>query len=294
MSKSDKHIDRTSFIILFVLSVIWGCSFILIKKALLAFHPVQAASMRLGVSALTFLPILIYHRKDIDFSKWFKFLLVGLTGSGIPAFMFSIAQTKLASSVSGMLNSLTPIWTLIVGFLIFKIEFSRTKLIGVFIGFLGALSLIIFNSDTSGTNDNLWYASLVVIATLCYGTSVNMVQAFFKGTKPIIISAMSFFLTGVPAVIYLIVSNIGHTITTHPQGYYSLGAVTLLSIFGTVIASILFYYLVQKTSAIFASTVTYMMPFMAILVGVLDGEPFLFVHLIGMALILVGVYLSKK
>jgi drug/metabolite transporter (DMT)-like permease len=292
--KTDQKVDRTSFIILFVLSVIWGCSFILIKKALIAFEPTQAASMRLAISAMTFLPIIIFNRKEIDFSKWFKFLLVGLTGSGIPAFMFSIAQTKLASNVSGMLNSLTPLWTLIVGFLVFKISFSRTKLLGVFIGFLGALSLILLNNKTGGGNENLWYAGLVVIATLCYGTSVNMVQAFFAGTKPVIISAMSFFLVGIPAIVYLALTNIVETITTHPDGFYSLGAVAILSVFGTVIASILFYYLVQKTSAIFASTVTYMMPFMAILVGVLDGEPFLLVHLIGMALILIGVYLSKK
>jgi drug/metabolite transporter (DMT)-like permease len=291
---SEKKIDTSSFVILFALSIIWGFSFILIKKALISFTPIQAACLRLAISSLTFLPIVYYHRKDIQWNKWLKFLMVGLTGSGIPAFMFSMAQTKLSSSVAGMLNSLTPIWTLLVGFLIFKIQFTKTKLIGVFVGFLGALSLILMNNNGSGSNSNLWFSFLVVIATLCYGSSVNMVQAFFSGTKPILISAMSFFLTGIPAIIYLFATDIGSTIQSQPQGYYSLGAVTILSIFGTVLASIMFYYLVQKTSAIFASTVTYMMPFMAIIIGVLDGEPFMMMHLVGMALILVGVYLTKK
>lgn len=291
--EAEQKIDRSSFVLLFALSFIWGFSFILIKKALISFTPIQAASLRLAISSLTFLPIVYWHRRDIQWSKWLKFLLVGLTGSGIPAFMFSLAQTRLSSSVAGMLNSLTPIWTLLVGFLIFKIQFTKTKLIGVFVGFLGALSLILMNNK-GGSNSNLWFSLLIVIATLCYGTSVNMVQAFFRGTKPIVISAMSFFLTGIPAVIYLIATDIGSVVQSQPHGYYSLGAVTLLSIFGTVLASIMFYYLVQKTSAIFASTVTYMMPFMAIVVGVMDGEPFMMMHLVGMALILVGVYLTKK
>lgn len=275
--------------------MIWGFSFILIKKVLIAFEPKQAACLRLSISALTFLPIILWNLKSINFKDWFKFLIVGATGSGIPAFLFSTAQTKLTSSVSGMLNSLTPIWTLIVGFLVFGLRFNKFKIWGVIAGFAGALVLIKASSSHSpGQESNFWYAALILVATLCYGTSVNIVQALFKGTKPIIISAMSFFLTGIPAIAYLFMTDIGHTISTHPDAMYSLGAVALLSVFGTVIASILFYYLVQRTSAIFASMVTYIMPVISTIVGVFDGEPLMMLHIVGMCFILVGVYLTKK
>lgn len=286
--------DKISYALLILLGVIWGFSFILIKKVLIAFEPKQAACLRLTISALTFLPIILWNFKSINFRDWFKFLIVGATGSGIPAFLFSTAQTRLTSSVSGMLNSLTPIWTLIVGFLVFGLRFNKFKIWGVVAGFTGALVLMKASNPDDGHSSNLWYSALILIATLCYGTSVNIVQAFFKGTKPIIISAMSFFLIGVPAFVYLLTTDIWSIINMHPDAMYSLGAVTMLSIFGTVIASILFYYLVQRTSAIFASMVTYIMPVISTFVGVLDGEPLMTLHIFGMCIILIGVYLTKK
>ncbi len=276
-----------------VLSIIWGCSFILIKKSLVAFHPVQLACLRLGISAIAFSPLVYWHRHEINWNQWLRFIAVGLTGSGIPAFLFFFAQTQISSSVAGLLNSLTPIWTLVIGIFIFKLSFNRLKLIGVMLGFLGATSLILLGSkDTLGGNP--LFGILIVVATICYASSVNMVQAFFGNTKPIIISSMSFFLIGPPALIYLLFSDFKEVLVTNPDAPYALGAVALLSLMGTVLASIVFYNLVQRTSAIFASTVTYLMPVIAIFWGIADGETISFLHISGMATILIGVYITKK
>jgi drug/metabolite transporter (DMT)-like permease len=142
----EKQISARHFVILGVLSLVWGSSFILIKKALIAFHPFDLACMRLGVSAIAFTPVIIYHRKRIPWKRWKLFLTIGLTGSGIPAFMYFLAQTNINSMVSGLLNSLTPIWTLIIGIIIFKNQMDKFKTIGVAIGFIGADQMLIFGT----------------------------------------------------------------------------------------------------------------------------------------------------
>jgi drug/metabolite transporter (DMT)-like permease len=285
--------DNKAWAILIFLSLVWGCSFILIKKALISFDPVQVACLRLGISSLAFTPLVIQYRKEIPWNQWVKFLAIGLTGSGIPAFLFSFAQTQLSSSVAGLLNSLTPIWTLVLGILIFRLKFTKIQLAGVIIGFLGASALILLGNK-SVLGGNPMYGLLIILATICYASSVNMVQAFFTGTKPIIISSMSFFLIGPPAWLYLLFSDFTEVISSDPTTLYSLGAVVLLSLFGTVMASILFYYMVQRTSAVFGSTVTYLMPIVALFWGILDGEVISFLHFMGMATILTGVYITKK
>jgi drug/metabolite transporter (DMT)-like permease len=287
-----KPIDNTSWTILLFLSLVWGCSFILIKKSLLAFDPVQLACLRLGISSIAFAPIVFWHRKDIDWSQWPKFVAVGLTGSGIPAFLFSFAQTQISSSVAGLLNSLTPIWTLVIGIFIFKLTFNKTKLIGVILGFVGAASLILLGSEKS-LGGNPMYGILIMFTTICYGSSVNMVQTFFNKTKPII-SSMSFFLIGPPALIYVFFTDFTDVMVSHQDAWFSLGSVTLLSLMGTVMASILFYNLVQRTNAVFASTVTYLMPIVALIWGLIDNEPVTLLHIAGMSTILVGVYITKK
>lgn len=288
-----QKIHQSSWGILIFLSVLWGCSFILIKKALISFDPVQLGCLRLGISSLAFTPIVWWHKHEIDWKKLPLFIAVGLTGSGIPAFLFSYAQTQVSSSLAGLLNSLTPIWTLIIGIFLFRLKFSNIKLIGVIIGFIGAGMLILLgNGSISGGIQ--WYGLLIVIATICYGSSVNMVQAFFGQTKPVIISSMSFFVLGFPAWVWLFTTDFVHILMDDERAWYSMGAVVFLSLFGTVLASMIFYNLVQKTSAVFASTVTYLMPIVALLWGIWDGESVTILHFAGLALILAGVYFTKK
>lgn len=289
----EKPIELRSYFILFVLSLVWGSSFILIKKALIAFEPDDLACMRIAISALAFTPILILKRKKIPWKDWKLFLAVGLTGSGIPAFMYFIAQTNINSTVSGLLNSLTPIWTLIIGIIVFKNRMDMSKIAGVIIGFVGA-SLLILVGESEGSNANLWYGLFVVLGTLCYGMSGNLVKHYFQNVDSLIISATSFFLIGVPALIYLLFNGSLTSITWTSDHTYSFGAVLILSLFGTVLATIAFYKLIQETTAVFGSSVAYLMPLVAMGWGFLDGEPIGLVIVLSMLLILGGVYLIRK
>jgi len=291
--KTENSVDNLSWGILVFLSLVWGCSFILIKKSLISFDPVQLGCLRLGISSVAFAPIVWWHRQNIIWGDWKKFLAIGLTGSGIPAFLFAFAQTEISSSIAGLLNSLTPIWTLLIGIYLFKLRFTSTKLVGIIFGFIGASTLILLGSEKI-FGGNPAYGLLIIVATICYGSSVNMVQGFFSNTKPIIISSMSFFMIGLPAWIWLFTTDFVHVMKTDESALFSFGSVLLLSLFGTVLASILFYHLVQKTSAVFGSTVTYIMPIVALFWGFADGEVISFLHVLGMSLILFGVYITKR
>jgi drug/metabolite transporter (DMT)-like permease len=289
----EKPIELKSIFILLALSLVWGSSFILIKKALIAFDPIDLACMRISISAIAFTPIIYLQRKKIPWKDWKLFLGVGLTGSGIPAFMYFIAQTNINSTVSGLLNSLTPIWTLIIGILIFKNKMDASKSIGVLIGFLGAALLMLFGK-AEGENTNLWYGLFVVLGTLCYGVSGNMVKHYFQNVKSLIISATSFFLIGPPAIGYLIYKGTLTNIEWNQVQVYSFGAVLILSLVGTVLATIIFYKLIQDTNAVFGSSVAYIMPLVAMGWGFIDGEPIGLIVLMSLMLILAGVYLIKK
>jgi len=289
----EKPIELKSYFILLALSLVWGSSFILIKKALIAFHPVDLACMRIAISAIAFAPILYIKRKAIPWKDWKLFLAVGLTGSGIPAFMYFIAQTNINSTVSGLLNSLTPIWTLIIGIIVFKNRMVLSQIVGVFIGFLGA-SFLILLGESDGSNKNLWFGLFVVLGTLCYGMSGNLVKHYFQNVDSIIISAVSFCLIGLPAIGYLTYSEALFDLSWTSEQVYSFGAVLILSLVGTVLATIAFYRLIQETTAVFGSSVAYLMPLVAMGWGFLDGEPIGIVILLSMVLILTGVYLIKK
>lgn len=282
-----------AYSILIFLSLVWGSSFILIKKALIAFDPIEVACLRISISSIAFVPFLLWQLKNVDWSQWKYFLLVGLTGSGIPAFMYAIAQTQISSTMSGVLNSLTPIFTLIVSIFIYKNPFNLNKVQGVLLGFIGATMLFVLG-DNGSTGSNQWYGLFVVMGTFCYGFSSNIVQHNLTGIRSLIISAVSFCMIGPPALAYLCTTDIYSNIITHEYGLQSLGAIVFLALAGTVMASILFYYLVQVTDAVFGSTVAFIMPIVAIIWGIFDGEIFLITDFIGMILILGGVYMIKK
>jgi drug/metabolite transporter (DMT)-like permease len=289
----EKPIELKSFFILLALSLVWGSSFILIKKALIAFDPIELACMRISISALAFTPVIYFQRNKIPWNEWKLFLAIGLTGSGIPAFMYFLAQTNINSTASGLLNSLTPIWTLIIGIIIFKNRMDASKTIGVVIGFLGAALLMILG-ESEGENNNLWYGLFVVFGTLCYGMSGNLVKHYFQNVRSIIISATSFFMIGPPAIGYLLYKGTLTQIEWNQDQIYSIGAIVLLSLVGTVLATIIFYKLIQDTNAVFGSSVAYLMPIVAMGWGFIDGESIGLVVILSMLLILTGVYLIKK
>ena len=287
----NKSIEWLNWAVLIFLAIIWGTSFILIKKALIAYSDYQVASLRIAISSLAFLPVIIWEFRKINWKKWQKFLVVGLTGSGIPPFLFSAAQTEISSSLAGALNSMTSIFTLFVAVLFFNQKWSGSKALGVFLGFIGAGFIIIYNNKLEG---DFFYAMLIVVATLLYGFNGNMIKWFFDDENPLHISAMSIGLLGPAALTILFSTDFLEVTQHHPEAMYSLGSVTLLALFSTVISSVIFFRLIQRTNAVFASTVTYLIPFIAVIWGLLDGESFNLLYLASLILILVGIYLTRK
>lgn len=290
---TQTSLSPKSYLILFVLAVIWGSSFILIKKALLAFDPMHLAAMRLLVAGTAFVPILALQWKKIDWSLWPKFLIVSITGSGLPAFMFFIAQTEISSSVSGLLNSLTPIWTLLIGVVLFRLPFELWKLSGVLLGLVGTVILITYGNEV-GIQGNLWYCGFVIVATVCYGISVNVVKAYLQEVPSLVISSVTLVFSALLSFIYLCTTDVVASLTGTEAMWYSLWSLIILALASTFFATILFYRLVKDTNAIFASTITYLIPIVAFVWGWWDGEPLTLLHLLGMALIMLGVYVIKK
>ena len=281
-----------SWILLCFLALVWGSSFILIKKSLLAFSPLQIAGLRISISAIAFLPLLLPRLKDVKLHEWKYLLIVGLCGFGVPAFLFALAQTQIESTVAGILNTLTPLFTLIIGVLVFSLRLALRKVIGVLLGFVGAAVLIRYGEGSFSIN-NLFYPLLIVIATILYAVSVNTVKSKLQYMKATTISSVSFALIGPPALIYLLFSGIEVPYQTSPDFWLSFGSVVILAMAGTVIASILFWRLVQMTNAIFSSSVAYMIPIVATLFGVIDGESITVFHILALVLILIGVALSR-
>lgn len=271
----------------------WGSSYILIKKGLVAFSPIQLASLRVSISSIAFLPFFITRYKTIDWSKTKYLLIVGFAGSFLPAFLFAFAQTEINSSMAGVLSSLTPLFTLILGILFFKSPLILRKVVGVLLGLAGAIFLILFGADLHSSG-NMAYGILIIIGCFFYATSVNTVKAALQEMNSITLSATAFTLIGIPGILFLYFSGFFQVMQVHEQAWQALGAVTLLALFGTVMASILFFRLVQLTTPVFASTVSYLIPIVSLAWGFFDGEIITIFHFIGMAFILFGVYITRK
>lgn len=286
------------FFTLIGLSLIWGSSYILIKYGLDVFSTRQIAVLRLGISALALAPFAVTHLRRIEWRHLPRLFLVGLTGTAIPSFLFPIAQTRLSSSLTGMLSSLTPLCTLLVAWLIFRNRPARQQVVGIAVGLLGALLLAYFapGGSASGEEATLAYAGLVLAACLCYGTSANLVGVYFQNLPSLTITVVSFFLVGTPALVYaLLFGAIPETVVAAgPQGWRALGFVGILAVGSTVMASFVFFRLVQRTGAVFASTVSYLIPVVALLWGVLDGEAVAGGQIPAIAMVLVGVFISKR
>jgi len=284
-----------AFLTLGLLSLIWGTSFILIKKSLVTFSPSQVACLRMSISAIAFLPVLAYKHRQMDWSKLPFLLIVGLTGSGIPAFLFSTAQLHISSTMAGILNSLTPLFTFLLGVIFFKVAFGIYRLLGVLLGLVGAILLIAMANSGNLTSGNAVYGLLIVLSSICYATSSNVIGKYLQDMNALLISAASFGLVAIPLAVYLFAgTDFLAKMESLPEAWTSLGYIFILSMMGTVAATIVFFRLIQQTSPVFGSTVAYLMPIVALGWGLADGERVGWAHLIGMAFILSGVYLSRR
>lgn len=286
MSSSYKN-----YFILLILSVIWGSSFILMKRGLEEYTDMQVAALRLFIAFLSLVPFLYPALKKLKKKNIIPLLITGVIGNGIPAFLFTKAQTTLESSFVGMLNSLTPIFTLFLGIYFFNTKPSISNVTGVIIGFLGAI--LLYLSEVSSLYTINVSVFLVVFACLFYGASVNVIQKYLAEMNPIDISAIAFLYIG-PFAGYYIFSTDFVEIASTKNGLYSLGYITILAILGTSFSVVLFNKLIKDTSAIFAASVTYLIPIVAILWGVVEDETIKYEHFIGICIILCGVYLVNK
>lgn len=292
MVSSEKN-NLQNWLLLGALTLIWGSSYILIKKSLIVFSPVEMASLRISLSFLACIPFLFSALKSIPKEKYPYILFVGLFGTGFPAFLFAFAMVHISSSVSGIINSLSPLFTVLTGLLLFGVAVTRTKMLGVLIGFLGALVLVLGKKDVNFKAD-LFYASLPVLATFCYGLNSNFVKRFFPATNALHVTAIAMTVMGIPALIVLFSTDFVFKMQHAEGALFSFSCVCFLALFGTVIAWLLFYKLVQRTDALMAASVTYLIPIVALSWGLADGETLNFIQLLGMLLILAGVYFVGK
>lgn len=280
------------FTILLILAFVWGSSFILIKVGIKSFSSEQAAAIRMMLASLALLPISIRNLKKLKRKDLPALLFAGFIGSFIPAFLFTKAQTQIDSALAGILNSLTPVFTLVVGVLFFKSKFKVLQIIGLILGLIGASGLIIVGQDIDFSNINL-YALLVVLATTMYALNINIVKAYLTHLNGIQITSLSFMFLWPVALIYLLTTDF-EPVFQNPQWPVHLAALATLGIFGTAAAMILMNSLIRHVSTILASSVTYIIPIFAIMWGIIDGEKITLHHLGNMLIILVGVYLINR
>jgi len=276
-----------NWVILITLSLIWGTSFILIKRGLESFNSFQIASLRIFISFLFLLPVALKNLGKFSSGNLYSLVIIGFIGNAFPAILFPAAQTRIDSSVAGMLNSLTPVFTLLLGIFLYNKKASGMQVAGIILGFIGAAGLLhkgSFRFEQIGL--------LIVLATMFYGISSNQVTRI-KGLNGLVITSLAFFLIGPFAGISLLFSDFSEVIASE-NWVRNLGYIAVLSVFGSGIAFALFTVLIQRTSPIFAVSVTYLAPIIAALWGIIDGESITSFMIISVFCILSGVYLTNR
>ena len=290
-SANTKFINWSIFI---ALALIWGSSFILMKRGLDVYTSDEVAAMRILIAFLFLSPLIFRHLKKELWPHWKGFLGMGLFGNFIPAFLFTKAETGISSSLAGILNSLTPLFALLLGLVIFKTRTDFIRVVGLVIGFLGAVGLMVVGKDVDITT-NLSYGSYILIATLSYGLSVNIIKSQLGKVNSITATVWAMTFIGPMAGAYLFgFTDFTTRISSYPHAFESLGYISILAIFGTAISVILFNVLIKNTNVLFASSVTYLIPIVAIGWGAVDGDKIGLLHFLWIGFILFGVFLVNK
>ena len=283
---------QLKWVYLMVLALVWGSSFILIKKGLIGLTALQLGSLRIIFAAVFLLLIGFKSLPKIPLHKWKFIALTSLFGTFIPAYLFAIAQTEIDSSVSSILNSLTPLNTLILGALVFGLQFKKNQIFGILIGLIGS-ALLILNGAIHHPEQNYYYAILVLIASICYAVNVNLIKKYLHDLSPLSITTGNFMVLFFPAFIILFFSGffeVVHDVKVQESVLF----IIILGVVGTGIANILFFKLIQMSSPVFATSVTYLIPVVAFCWGLLDNEMLTPVQFLGAFIVLIGVYLSAK
>ena len=288
--KREKLIHWVLFVIL---SVIWGSSFILMKVSKEVLNGYQIGAVRIFAAGLVFLPFALSHFSKIPRNKLMLVILSGLIGNFLPAFLFAIAiEHKIDSSLAGILNSLTPLFVILLSLLFFKAKVQQKKIIGVVIGFAGLLVLSLSKGGIS--LQNLDYALLILLATLLYGINVNLVSYYLKGIDPFHMATVSLAAMGLLAGIIVWQQEVPQLLSSNPNAMLPVVYAALLGIIGSALATLLFYILIKKAGGLFASLVTYGIPVVAICWGIVANENVTWIQVGCLSVILGGVYLANR
>lgn len=281
------------WVYLFVLSLIWGSSFILMKLALVGLTPIQVGALRILVTAV-FLVLIGFKRIfKINRRHWYYLTINGFVGTFFPAFLFAYAINEIDSSVASILNSLTPLNTLIFGALIFGFGFRKRQLIGVLIGLTGTVMLILKGVEVN-PNQDYFYASFILLSSIGYALNVNILKKYLHDLDALSITVGNFILLVIPTLIVLWFTNFFTTFEINETSLNSIYYIAILAVFGTGLAKIMFNRLIQISTPIFSSSVTYLIPIVAISWGIMDGEKISFFQFLSGFIILIGVYLVNK
>ncbi|MDX1828506.1 MAG: EamA family transporter [Lutibacter sp.] len=285
--------NNLKWVYLIVLSLIWGSSFILMKKALLGLTPMQVGAFRIIITAIFLMAIGFKRILNLTKRQWYYLLLNALLGTFFPVFLFAYGIDKIDSSIASILNSFTPLNTLIFGALFFGIGFTKRQAIGVFTGLAGTILLILKGAELH-PNQNYFYAILILIASVGYALNVNILKKYLQDVDAIAIAVANFVLMIIPAFIILWNTQFFETFQPTHTNVMAMVYMVILSVLGTALAKIMFNKLVQITTPIFSSSVTYIIPIVAITWGILDGEKISFIQFIAGLVILFGVYLVNR
>lgn len=287
-------LKNLKWLYLILLSLVWGSSFILIKKGLIGLSPLQLGSFRIIFAAL-FL-ILVGYKSILKLKKeqWKWIIISGFLGSFFPAYLFAFAETEVDSAVASILNATTPLMTLIFGVLFFRMLFTQNKIVGVIVGLLGALGLI-FSGAQVNPDQNYLYSFLIIIAAGCYAMNVNIIKKYMHDISALGIAAGNFLVLLLPSITVLLLTNFSFgDITADPEVKLSVLFVMILGVIGTGIALIIFNKLIQISDPVFSSSVTYTIPVVGLGWGILDGEVFSVLQLASTLVILLGVFIVNR
>lgn len=287
-----KLIDNRWFLIT-VLALTWGSSFILVKKSLIGFSPYEIGAIRVAFTGLILAVIGLPAIFKMPRKTLFWVIVAGFFGNFLPMFLFPIAQQRVSSSLAGILDALFPIFVLGFGFIFFGIKSRWSQVLGALLGFIGAASLIYF-SETNTEESQFWYVMLVVLAGASYGINAVVIKEKIADLSSLKLTAAVFTFWSLPSFVILYFTGIFHDFQMNPQTSEAMGYLGFLTLFGTGIAMFLYYRLIQNTSAVFASSVSYLLPIVAVGCGILDGEKFTLWYLFGGVLILIGIRMIRE
>ncbi len=283
-----------NWIIFIALALTWGSSFILMKRGMDAFSSSQVAALRIGMAFLFLFPLAIKHYTKELWSNWKAAAAMGIFGNLIPAFLFTKAETMISSALTGMLNSLTPVFTLITGLVLFRIRVTKIQVVGILIGLGATIGLLqIGNGEELSTNAILG-GSLVILATIGYGFSVNIIKSKLSHLNAVSVTLLALSIIGPFAIGYLFTTDFIHVMKTNKLAMESLGYVAILAILGTAISVIVYNILIREAGTLFAASVTYAIPIVAMCWGIFDNEHVTWMHALFIVGILSGVWMVNK